>query len=261
MKKIAELFKKIYKYSDKKSLMIYIILRTLVIVCMIREIFNGNIMNALLCIVSLILFTLPVFIEKTFKVELPTTLEIIILLFIFSAEILGEINHFYIHIENFDNILHTLNGFLCAGVGLSLVNLLNNNIESFHLSPIFIVIVAFCFSMTVGVVWEFFEYDMDKYMGFDMQKDEHINELKSVELDETKSNKVITVDNIGKTIIVDKELNIVEIDGYLDIGLHDTMEDLKVNFVGAAIFSAFGYIYLKTKNKFGFIKNFVIKKK
>lgn len=257
MKKIKNFIKK----SDKKKLTIYLVLRALVIFCMIRELFLGNIMNALLCVLSLILFLIPMFVEKTFKVDLPNTLEIIIMLFIFSAEILGEINSFYLKIENFDTILHTLNGFLCAGVGLSLVDLLNNKVESFNLSPIFIVIVAFCFSMTVGVFWEFFEYGMDKYFGFDMQKDTYVSDLKSVELDNTKSNEVVEIKDINRTIIVDKDLNTYQLNGYLDIGLYDTMDDLKVNFVGAAIFSTFGYVYLKTKEKFKFIKNFVIVKK
>lgn len=257
MKKIKNVIKK----SDKKKLTIYLVLRALVIFCMIRELFLGNIMNALLCVLSLILFLIPMFVEKTFKVDLPNTLEIIIMLFIFSAEILGEINSFYLKIENFDTILHTLNGFLCAGVGLSLVDLLNNKVESFNLSPVFIVIVAFCFSMTVGVFWEFFEYGMDKYFGFDMQKDTYVSDLKSVELDNTKSNEVVEIKDINRTIIVDKDLNTYQLNGYLDIGLYDTMDDLKVNFVGAAIFSAFGYVYLKTKEKFKFIKNFVIVKK
>lgn len=258
--KIKEL-KKVFQSSERHKLIVYLILRFLVLLCMVREIFLGNIMNALLCVLSLILFLLPVFVEKTFKVDLPNTLEIIILLFIFSAEILGEINSFYLKIDNFDNLLHTLNGFLCAGVGFSLVNLLNDNIESFKLSPVFVVIVAFCFSMTIGILWEFFEYGMDKYFNFDMQKDTYIAEINSVEFDETKSNEIETINDIDKTIIIDKDLNTYQLNGYLDIGLFDTMDDLKVNFVGAAIFSAFGYVYLKTKEKFKFIKNFVIVKK
>jgi len=260
MNKYFKSFKEALKRSDRVSLIIYFILRALVIFCMIRELFLGNIMNALLCVLSLILFLMPLFIEKTFKVDLPSTLEIIILLFIFSAEILGEINSFYLKIENFDNILHTLNGFLCAAVGFSLVHLLNENVDSFNLSPIFVAIVSFSISMTVGVVWEFFEYGMDKYIGFDMQKDVYVETIKSVELDETNSNEVVVVDNIDKVIVKDKEDNEYVIDGYLDIGLHDTIEDLKVNFIGAALFSTLGYIYLKNKNKFKFIKHFVIEK-
>ena len=258
MKKTKNYLKKIIKSNNKTTLIIYLILRVLVIFCMIRELFLGNIMNALLCILSLILFLLPLFIEKTFKIDLPTILEIIILLFIFSAEILGEINCFYLKIDNFDNILHILNGFLCAAVGFSLVQLLNENVENFNLSPVFIAIVSFSVSMTVGVIWEFFEYGMDKYMGFDMQKDTYLTSIKTVELD--KNNEVMKIDNIKNTIIIYSDDKIKTLDGYLDIGLHDTIEDLKVNFIGASIFSIFGYIYLKTKNKFKFIKHFIINK-
>ena len=120
--------KQIIKESGTTTATVYIILRVLVIICMIREIFNGNIFNALLCVLSLILFLLPFFIEKKFKIDLPVALEVMIFAFIFSAEILGEINNFYGMFKNFDTILHTLNGFLAASVGFSLIYLLNENI-------------------------------------------------------------------------------------------------------------------------------------
>ena len=135
MKKITTKFKNIIKKSNKKTLTVYLILRILVILCLIRELMLGDYQNVMLCILSLLLFLLPAFVEKTFKVDLPNTLEIIILIFIFSAEILGEINNFYGIFKNFDDILHTINGFLAASVGFSLVYLLNKNIESFNLSP------------------------------------------------------------------------------------------------------------------------------
>lgn len=151
MKRIGNKIKKVVSESSKVSIAVYIILRILVIVCVIREVMNGNIENALLCILSLILFLFPAIVEKTFKIDLPSILEVIILLFIFSAEILGEINNFYGQFSNFDDILHTINGFLAASVGFSLVYLLNENIETFKLSPIFVSLVAFCFFMTIGV--------------------------------------------------------------------------------------------------------------
>lgn len=116
MKKLKNI-KQILKKYNKVSLWVYFFLRVLVILCMIRELYRGNFENALLCILSLILFLLPVIVEKTFKVDLPPTLEVIILVFIFSAEILGEINNFYGQFPNFDDILHTINGFLAASVG------------------------------------------------------------------------------------------------------------------------------------------------
>lgn len=249
------------KYSDKKTLIVYLILRILVILCMIREIMLGDFQNALLCILSLILFLLPALVEKTFKVDLPNTIEITILVFIFSAEILGEINNFYGRFSTFDEILHTINGFLAASVGFSLVYLLNKNIESFKLSPIFVSLVAFCFSMTIGVVWEFFEYGMDTIFNLDMQKDTYVDKINTVTLDETNKNKVVNLNDIEYTIMFDEnnqEINFLE--GYLDIGLIDTMEDLIVNFIGALAYSVFGYLYIINNEKNKIAGKFIIKK-
>ncbi len=253
--------KKAYVYSDKRTLFVYILLRVLIILCMIREFFHGNIQNVMLCVLSLVLFLLPNFIEKKFKIDLPSTLEIIIFLFIFAAEILGEINNFYGNFPGWDTLLHTLNGFLCASIGFSLVYLLNENSDSFKLSPIFVVLVSFCFSMTVGVVWEFFEYGMDNIFHTDMQKDWYISELRTVTLDPEQDNNVVTIKGIDYTILYDENDNkLVKLDGYLDIGLHDTMKDLLVNFIGAVVYSVFGFLYIIDQEKHQLAGKFITKK-
>ena len=252
----------IYKESSKVSFTVYIVLRLLVILCMVRELMNGNFENVLLCVLSLILFLLPIFIEKTFKIDLPTPLEVIILVFIFSAEILGEINNFYGMFHNFDDILHTINGFLAASVGFSLIYLLNENTDKLKLSPFFVSLVAFCFSMTIGVAWEFFEYGMDRYFGLDMQKDEYVERIKTVTLEPEQKNQVVTFDNIKYTVIYDEnDQPLTTIEGYLDIGLNDTMKDLIVNFIGATVFSALGYLYIVNRNRYSFAGVFLTKKK
>ena len=113
---------------------------------MIKELISNNIENVMLCLLSLVLFMLPAFIEKKFKIELPTALEVTVFMFIFAAEILGTINNFYNIFPRFDDMLHTINGFLAASVGFSLIYLLNNNITNFKLSPFFVSLFAFCFS-------------------------------------------------------------------------------------------------------------------
>lgn len=262
---MSEKFKKVkkaYVYSDKKTLFVYILLRLLIIFCMIRELFHGNIWNVVLCLLSLFLFLLPGFIEEKFKIDLPSALEIIIFLFIFAAEILGEINNFYGNFPGWDTILHTLNGFLCASIGFSLVYLLNENSHSFKLSPIFVVLVSFCFSMTVGVVWEFFEYGMDTIFKKDMQKDKYVYSINTVTLDPKQDNNVVTINGIDHVILYDKNNNkLAELDGYLDIGLNDTMKDLLVNFVGAVIYSIFGYLYIINHNKYRLAGKFLTVKR
>lgn len=142
---------------------------------------------------------------------------------------------------------HTINGFLAAAVGFSLVLLLNDNEKlTFDLSPFFLAMVAFCFSMTIGVLWEFFEFGMDWFFHTDMQRDTVINAIYSASLDPTRTNKVVAVKEIHDVVINGENLGL---GGYLDIGLIDTMKDLLVNFVGAVVFSVAGYFYARSKGK------------
>lgn len=256
MKKIKEA----YKESRKGVLVVYLLLRFLVILVMVRQIFLHNYWNAFLCILVLIQFLMPYFITKKLKIELPSIFEIIILLFIFSSEVLGEIQNFYGVFKHFDTVLHTLNGFLCAAVGFSLIDLCNNNSEKFNLSPLYLTIVAFCFSMTIGVLWEFLEYSIDKVMLSDMQKDKLVTKISSVWLNPDGKNKAIIVDNINKTIIYSDSGETVIEGGYLDLGLNDTMKDLIVNFVGAVVFSIFGYLYVINRDKYKIAEKFMPKK-
>ena len=151
---------------------VYLVLRLLVILVMVAQFFNRNFENVFLCILTLVLLLLPTVLERRLQIDLPNTLEIIIMLFIFAAEILGEIQAYYTAFPYWDTMLHTLNGFLCAAIGFSLVDLCNRHERfSLSLSPVFMAIVAFCFSMTIGVLWEFFECAMDQFFLLDMQKD------------------------------------------------------------------------------------------
>ena len=115
--------------------------------------------------------------------------------------------------------------------------------------------------MTIGVLWEFFEYSADKLFGFDMQKDVIVENINTVELDESKTNKVIKVDDIDKTVIYINDNIVAEFNGYLDIGINDTMKDLIVNFIGAVCFSIFGYLYIHNREKYKFVNNFILTKK
>ena len=249
-------------YRNKKSkrlFTIFLILRVLVVYSAIREIAMGNYTNTFFCLVALVLFTMPAIIEDTLKIEFPTIMEVSIYLFIYAAWILGELNSFYELFPYWDTMLHT-NGFLCAGLGFSFIDILNKKSTKFNLSPLYLAIASLCFSVTVGVMWEFFEFSMDRIFLSDMQKDEIVETVSTVTLDETKSNKPVRIRDIDKTIIINKNGEKTEINGYLDIGLYDTTEDLFVNFVGAFIFSVFGFFYVYNRDDKAFIKHFIPKK-
>lgn len=248
-------------WQEKRAVtIVYVFLRTSVVLVMLAQLFNRNFENVFLCVLTLFLFAMPSLLEKKLDIDLPNTLEIIILLFIYAAEILGEIGAYYVTFPYWDTVLHTLNGFLCAAIGFSLLDILNrHNRARFHLSPLYLAIVAFCFSMTVGVVWEFFECAMDQFFFLDMQKDTVVHSIGTILLDPTGGNHPVALHNIVDVIVVqaDGSQTALGLGGYLDIGLLDTMEDLFVNFIGALVFSIIGYFYVLSRGKGKFVKRFI----
>ena len=233
--------------EHRSSFIVFYTLRLLVLVVLVRQLFLHNYEGAFFCILTIVLLYIPSWLQVKLRIELPPPLEITILCFIFAAEILGEVNAFYVNVPNWDTMLHTLNGFLAAAVGFSMVLLLNDDERlTFDLSPFFLALVAYCFSMTIGVLWEFFEFGMDYFFHTDMQKDTVINSIYTVALDPTRTNKVVAVKGIQDVVINGDSLGL---GGYLDIGIIDTMKDLFVNFIGAVVFSVIGYFYVKEKGK------------
>lgn len=230
----------------KKRTKVEIVLMAVVVLSIIRQFFLGNYHNMFLGVLTLILFMIPKVIEKKLGVSIPAGLEAVILIFIFSAEILGEINAFYVKIPIWDTMLHTTNGFLMAAIGFAMIDIFNRSEKfSIKMSPYFVAFVAFCFSMTVGVLWEFFEFSMDWFFQTDMQKDWILPAISSVKLNPSGENVPVKM-AIDSVVVNGQEWNL---GGYLDVGIVDTMKDLMVNFVGAVVFSIVGVLYLKQRGK------------
>lgn len=230
----------------------YVILRTIVILVLIRSLFNGHLDNAIVCAFVLLLYVLPQFVENRMNIEIPSVLEIVIFVFVFMAEILGELDSYYLKYEHWDTILHTSSGFLLAAVGFSLVNLLNKSERvRVQLSPVYLAVVAFCFSMTMGVLWEFFEFAADRWLLFDMQKDTVLSQIATVDLDPTLSNTPVVISGITDTILelADGSYYRLGLGGYLDIGIYDTMEDLFVCFLGAVTFSVIAFFEERSEKR------------
>ena len=251
-----------WRHIENKKLVytVYFILRLSVVLMLVAQFFNQNYENVLLCVLTLVLFMLPSAFERRLHIDLPDTLEVIILLFIYAAEILGEIQSYYTSYPGWDTMLHTMNGFLCAAIGFALVDILNREEKvSLHLSPFFMAVTAFCFSMTIGVLWEFFEFAMDQFVLFDMQKDTVINTISTVNLDPNHGTTAVIIKGIQDVILVldDGTQMPLGLGGYLDVGIIDTMKDLFVNFIGAVVFSVIGYFYVKSRGKGGFATRFI----
>lgn len=249
--------------KHKAIFTVYVVLRLLVVGVAVASLLSGKYENFFLCLLSLVLFLLPSFISENFGIRLPETLEIIVLLFIFAAEILGEISGFYLRFSFWDTMLHIINGFLCAAIGFALVDVLNRSTRfKFQLSPLFLAVVAFCFSMTVGVIWEFFEFFMDQMFHLDMQKDFVINTVSSAMFAAPDHSIPPVIRDITDTVIITAggtqySLSDFGIHGYLDVGIIDTMKDLLVNFIGAVVFSVIGFFYVKSRGKGKFASRFI----
>lgn len=248
--------------SNRRALILRITLGVIVILILVARFFRKDYQTVFMCILTLLLFTIPKIVDKRFNIDLPNTLENIIILFIFSAEILGEIGSFYTYIHWWDTMLHTVNGFLMAAIGFAMIDILNNS-PRFHItmSPIFVAFVAFCFSMTIGVIWEFFEFSMDFFFHTDMQKDFFQNYVSSVALNPNGINDPVILENITNTVVnYTKDGTAAQYlieNGFLDTGIADTMKDLIVNCIGAIVFSVIGYFYIVGREKGGFAKKFI----
>jgi len=166
---------------------------------------------------TLILFLLPSFFHKRTKISIPPAFQIIALLFIFASMYLGEIRRFFDIYPWWDTMLHSFSAMFLAYIGFLLIFTLNKD-ENIHLvlSPFFIALFTFCFSLTVGTVWEIFEFLGDEIFGTNMQKARNLNDITSG--------------------VIDSRLGIV-----------DTMKDLIVDALGAFIVAIIGYYYCRKK--------------
>ena len=175
------------------------------------------------CVLGMVVLLLPSVIARRLKIEIPSGMMILFVIFLYCAIYLGEVRSFYYHIQSWDTVLHWFSGAMIGALGFSFVALFNNSERiPVNLSPFFVAAFAFCFAVTLGVFWEFYEYSFDGLLGLNMQK-------------------------------------FALEDGTQLVGraaLQDTMKDLVVDAVGAFAASLIGYISLKHKK--GWIEKFQI---
>ena len=195
---------------------------------------------------TLALLLIPALVERKFCVRLPSALEILAYTFIFCAGVLGEIAGFYERFSFWDDLLHAFNGYMFAAFGFCIVAIAERARPPRHTSPPWLAtFVAFCFSMTVGAIWELFEYATDNLFLCDMQKDTFLSSIHSIALSGVGEEGAVHVQEITETVLITATGERITYPGFLDIGLVDTMLDLFVNMQGALIFCTIGYLYLR----------------
>ena len=254
MSKAKKTVKDYFKEKNKFALFVFLIIWSLTFIAFINTIIIGDWVKIGLSFAALMFYLIPSFVSCRFKLCLPATLEITFYLFVFASLVLGEIFAFYGPFPFWDIILHLLSGFVIASIGLSIVKIINKGEKS----RLFTLLFAFCFSMTLGTMWECLEFTFDMTARTDAQKDAHVRQISTITLQRDGGNRPVRLDNIEKTDIYLQNGEIITIDeGFLDIGIMDTMKDILVNMAGATLFCIMGVSYLKNSKKDTIVKKFI----
>lgn len=203
---------------------IIILMRVVVIFYLIIGIIKWNTTTVVAALLSLVLMTITSYLKK--KLNLDKKLELLIYIFIITTEVLGQIYHFYTRVPIFDIIIHTYSSFVISYIALIII-------KKHKLPKIITILFIFSFAMMCESIWEIFEFGTDHLLKTDMQKDTIINEITSCYLSENKDTPTtIVVDNV----VVNNISFTDKYNGYLDIGLYDTISDMSCALVGALIF-------------------------
>lgn len=164
------------------------------------------------CVLGLVVIHIPTFLEKRLKFELPTILYVLYMIFLYCSITLGEVRSFYYTIPYWDTFLHAFSSVMTGLFGYMLVTIINRDEKILvRLSPFFVAMFAFCFSVMIGAVWEVYEFSIDGLLGLNMQK-------------HTLSDGTALIGHAALT---------------------DTMKDVIVDICGALIASVIGYISLR----------------
>ncbi len=205
--------------------------------------------NIVICVFVSALLVMPWVFERSLGVEMPTMLKVFLILLILGGPILGKIYKFYYRVEHWDKLLHTSSGFLFAIIGSLLPQLMDKKNKEHSLT--LTVTYAFFFTLSVAVVWEFFEYAMDRLFNMDMQQDTWIPSVNSYLLG-TEKGVIGRIPQISSVVVNGQE---IAMDGYLDIGLIDTMNDMLVCTLGGIIYCVFSVLHAHRIRAVAWFKN------
>ncbi len=217
--------------THKNVGLIFFLLQLFCVITLIWTAVAGQYLYVLLSIATILLLFVPWLVEAVFDIVISPPLKIIYMCCAVAGPVCGPIYKLYYLIPFWDTMLHTISGFLLAGIGFAIPEITDRNNNN---SPNLILrmVLAFCFSMAAAVLWEFFEFSMDVIFHMDMQNDFVVNRITSYYLG-TELGQTGVIENITNVTVNGTDLGL---GGYLDIGLFDTMVDMIVNFVGAVVF-------------------------
>jgi len=154
---------------EKIHLFVAIIIILSLIVAISISIVQEEWLVLFISISALILTLSPTLLEWKYKIDIPEELEIAIIAFIYATLFLGEAYGFYTKIWWWDLFLHLGSGIALGLIGFIILFVLDRK-SHIKANPYVLVLFAFCFALAIGALWEIFEFCMDIFFGFKMQK-------------------------------------------------------------------------------------------
>ncbi len=185
---------------------------------------DGQPDRLLLAIATVFLAMLPAALEKLFCCRISLPVYIFALLYAIGP-MLGHCWYLYYTISWWDKLLHICGGVMFAILGAFFFDKLAQGKQK----PITGALFALCFSMAIAVVWEFMEFGADRFLGMDMQDDMVVTHLTSYLLGESIG-MTGSIENIQSVVV-----NGIQLPGYIDIGLFDSMLDMLLESLGALV--------------------------
>ena len=158
------------KSTGEKAYFILInLVRISLIVSIVLGVFNLEWFIVFVSGMVFILTFLPGAFEKRYKINLPIEFAILTVLFIYASLFLGEAHSFYMRFFWWDIVLHFGSAVALGFVGFTILYVMNKSAK-IELGPAVLCVFAFCFAMTLGALWEIFEFAMDQIFLLNMQK-------------------------------------------------------------------------------------------
>ncbi|MBQ8685521.1 MAG: hypothetical protein IJ514_05080 [Clostridia bacterium] len=192
---------------------------------------TGLVTQLLYSFASVLFVCVPDIAQRLFKFRIATPMYIFILAYA-VCPLLGHSYDFYYNVLWWDKLLHITGGVVFALFGAYLPKLITKD-ESCNMW--ICIFFGVCFSVSVAVLWEFFEFAMDTFFHTDMQKDTLVSSVYSYKFNEAIGGKLSTILNIEEVVTVVNGEYVI--DGYIDLGRIDSMLDLLVETLGALVYA------------------------
>ncbi len=225
-------FKKRYAQSKVRTAFIAVVGAFCVGVAVyfaVKGLLRNMLLALLCCVLVTVCYNVAEYYVHLSFAAVPTVLLTLVLV---GGLVLGPGLDFYFRFPHWDTVLHTASGFLFAAFGYAFADGFVSD-EIVH-RKVVCTVCGIAFSLAVALLWEMFEYAGTSFLGMDMQEDTIIYNIRSFLL-AGSHNDIVELDNITQTIIYYGNGQQWVIDGYLDVGLQDTLDDMLVCLIGSLV--------------------------